>query len=47
MSKSKIVTSATGATVADNTNIMTAESRGPALLQDICRIEKMRGSIAK
>jgi catalase len=32
---------ATGAPVADNTNIMTAGPRGPALLQDIWLIEKM------
>ena len=34
-------TNATGAPVADNTNIMTAGRRGPALLQDIWLIEKM------
>ena len=34
-------TNATGAPVADNTNIMTAGPRGPALLQDIWLIEKM------
>ena len=32
MSTKKIFTSATGAPVADNTNIMTAGPRGPALL---------------
>src|SRR5712671_1085749 len=32
---------ATGAPVADNTNIMTAGPRGPALLQDIWLIEKL------
>jgi catalase len=32
---------ATGAPVADNTNILTAGPRGPALLQDIWLIEKM------
>src|SRR5436305_1971074 len=41
MSSSKVFTSATGAPVADNTNIMTAGPRGPALLQDIWLIEKM------
>ena len=34
-------THAAGAPVADNTNIMTAGRRGPALLQDIWLIEKM------
>jgi len=47
MSKSNIFASATGATMADNTDIMTAGPRGPALLQDICPIEKMRISIVK
>jgi len=32
-------TNAIGAPVADNTNIMTAGPRGPALLQDIWLIE--------
>jgi catalase len=41
MSKTKRFTNATGAPVADNTNIMTAGRRGPALLQDIWLIEKM------
>src|SRR3954469_23803696 len=41
MSTSKVFTNATGAPVADNTNIMTAGRRGPALLQDIWLIEKM------
>ena len=40
MSKSRF-TNATGAPVADNTNIMTAGPRGPALLQDIWLIEKL------
>jgi catalase len=35
------LTTATGAPVADNTNIMTAGRRGPALLQDIWLIEKL------
>src|ERR1700675_2060767 len=34
-------TNATGSPVADNTNIMTAGRRGPALLQDIWLIEKL------
>ena len=41
MRSSKIFTSATGAPVSDNTNIMTAGPRGPALLQDIWLIEKL------
>src|SRR3981189_1388967 len=41
MSKTKRFTNATGSPVADNTNIMTAGRRGPALLQDIWLIEKM------
>src|SRR5260370_1075877 len=41
MSSTKRFTNATGAPVADNTNIMTAGLRGPALLQDIWLIEKM------
>jgi catalase len=32
-------TNATGAPVADNTNIMTAGQRGPGLLQDIWLID--------
>ena len=40
-STTKRFTHATGAPVADNTNIMTAGRRGPALLQDIWLIEKM------
>ena len=35
MSKTERFSNATGAPVADNTNIMTAGPRGPALLQDI------------
>ena len=35
MSTTKRFTNATGSPVADNTNIMTAGRRGPALLQDI------------
>ena len=34
-------TNAAGAPVADNTNIMTAGPRGPALLQDVWLIEKL------
>src|SRR5258708_33019072 len=41
MSKTKRFTNATGSPVADNTNIMTAGRRGPALLQDIWLIEKV------
>src|ERR1700737_2573613 len=41
MSKTERFTNATGAPVADNTNIMTAGRRGPALLQDVWLIEKM------
>ena len=41
MSKPKRFTSATGAPVPDNTNILTAGRRGPALLQDIWLIEKL------
>lgn len=35
------LTSAAGVPVADNTNIMTAGPRGPALLQDVWLIEKL------
>src|ERR1700752_509766 len=41
MATEKLFTNATGSPVADNTNIMTAGRRGPALLQDICLIEKL------
>ena len=41
MSNSERFTSATGAPVPDNTNILTAGRRGPALLQDIWLIEKL------
>src|ERR1700716_2903580 len=41
MSTTKRFTNATGAPVADNTNIMTAGPRGPALLQDIWLLEKL------
>src|SRR5689334_1959256 len=41
MATEKRFTNATGSPVADNTNIMTAGPRGPALLQDIWLIEKM------
>jgi len=41
MAIEKRFTNATGSPVADNTNIMTAGPRGPALLQDIWLIEKM------
>ena len=39
MATEKLFTNATGSPVADNTNIMTAGPRGPALLQDIWLIE--------
>src|SRR5271170_6201236 len=41
MSQTKRFTNEAGAPVVDNTNIMTAGPRGPALLQDIWLIEKM------
>src|ERR1700724_2322256 len=41
MSTTTRFTNATGAPVADNTNIMTAGPRGPALLQNIWLLEKM------
>src|ERR1700750_1732129 len=41
MSNSERFTNATGAPVPDNTNILTAGRRGPALLQDIWLIEKL------
>ena len=41
MSATKRFTTAAGIPVADNTNIMTAGRRGPALLQDIWLIEKL------
>jgi len=41
MSAAGKFTNATGAPVADNTNILTAGPRGPALLQDIWLIEKL------
>jgi catalase len=41
MSKPERFTNATGAPVLDNTNILTAGRRGPALLQDIWLIEKL------
>jgi catalase len=41
MSDFKRFTNATGAPVPDNTNILTAGRRGPALLQDIWLIEKL------
>jgi catalase len=39
--KSQTLTNATGAPVPDNTNILTARHRGPALLQDIWLIQKL------
>src|SRR5262245_18224808 len=41
MTKSTGLTNATGTPVADNTNILTAGPRGPALLEDIWLIEKL------
>src|ERR1700735_1455838 len=41
MSKPERFTNATGSPVPDNTNILTAGHRGPALLQDIWLIEKL------
>ena len=41
MSKPERFTNATGAPASDNTNILTAGRRGPALLQDIWLIEKL------
>src|SRR3981189_1616449 len=41
MSKPERFTNATGAPLPDNTNILTAGPRGPALLQDIWLIEKL------
>jgi catalase len=41
MSQSKRFTTEAGAPVADNTNIMTAGRRGPALLQDVWIMEKL------
>jgi catalase len=46
MSTTKVFTNATGEPVADNTNIMTAGPRGPAL-QDIWVIEKPAHFAAK
>src|ERR1700747_634419 len=40
-SKRPFLTHASGAPVTDNVNIMTAGPRGPALLQDVCFIEKL------
>ena len=41
MAEKKKLTSAAGAPVADNQNIMTAGPRGPALLQDVWYLEKL------
>src|ERR1700733_15027834 len=41
MSSSSVFTNATGAPLADNPNSMPPAPRGPALLQDSWRIEKM------
>src|SRR5258708_9837206 len=39
--KSRYLTHATGTPVTDNLNILTAGTRGPALLQDVWLIEKL------
>jgi catalase len=41
VSETERFTNATGAPVADNSNIMTAGRRGPALVQDIWLIAKL------
>src|SRR6201993_4903445 len=41
MPEKPLFTNANGAPVADNTNIMTAGPRGPALLQDLWLLEKL------
>jgi catalase len=41
MAENRRFTTAAGVPVADNTNIMTAGPRGPALLQDVWLIEKL------
>ena len=41
MDKKKKLTTAAGAPVVDNQNIMTAGPRGPALLQDVWYLEKL------
>src|ERR1700749_4004077 len=41
MSQTKRFTTEAGAPVADNTNVMTAGRRGPALLQDVWIMEKL------
>ncbi len=41
MDEKRMLTSAAGAPVADNQNIMTAGPRGPALLQDLWFLEKL------
>ena len=41
MDEKKRLTTAAGAPVADNQNIMTAGPRGPALLQDLWFLEKL------
>ena len=43
MATEKRFTNATGAPVADNTNIMTAGPRGPALLQGLGRLRHLHG----
>ncbi len=41
MNDKKKLTNNVGAPVADNQNIMTAEKRGPVLLQDVWFLEKI------
>jgi catalase len=43
----KKLTTAAGAPVVDDQNIQTAGQRGPALLQDVWFLEKMRISTVK
>jgi catalase len=41
MSQKEKLTTSAGAPVVDNQNTMTAGPRGPALLQDVCFLEKL------
>lgn len=41
MSKKKGLTTAAGAPVVDNNNVITAGRRGPMLLQDVWFLEKL------
>ena len=47
MARRPKLTTAFGAPVPDNQNILTAGARGPALLQDVWFLEKWRISTAK